>query len=243
MVISPCRLPESGINIECNGVYAAYGIDALDPAQYDSVLNLKSLLMEYLFESRSTTHPALLSQMWSGYKYTRLPAAAIPSRYSVAPDTGVRCYTYTSGPRIQKIAGVDSMFKDRISFKVAPGMNLSQVRPAAFAIYLLDRGVALLSGDPVVRRSKLDQFTDLLHRVEPGVVLAAVRAATDQSQSNLPANSALLRDLSEMLDQSVEETITMLGEVLLDSAKLRPYLDFSLQSVAMPTRMPEPEFC
>lgn len=236
MVVFPCKHPNAGIAIEVPNVYAAFGIDPLDVNQYANLKDMKQLLQQYLFESLSAKQDSVLGEFWKGFKYLRSSYHHELPRFDVSADLGVRLYGFNSGPQIKKNAGPDSVLLDKITFKVTSGIGSWLLEPRLFARYLHDRGLAVERDSETPVRSKFNCLSELMHSVEPRVVLAAQRAVliapVDDRDDLFPRTLAekdqleILCDLSATMGLTVQDTANLLADVVKASPQLSSYSNF-----------------
>lgn len=224
-VLVPCQTQGSVIRIDCPNVYATFAVDPLDPAQFDKVRGLKALLLQYIFESRSCRYDSLLGQLWAGRQHDRHRSHGVRPRFETRVSVGVRLYGFNTGPRIVTMAGPNGPLRDRMSFTYGALAGNEAITPQEFALYLHDRGLAQLLGDPVVPRTKAEQAAALLNSIEPRTCVDALHACRRNDHEH-PA----LIDLATMLGISTTQACSLLPEAAAGSLILQQAHGLSLRA-------------
>lgn len=252
MIVRPCKYPKVGLHLELPGLYATFGINPLDVQQYPQLLDLKALVREHLFDSKSARDESLLGQFWAGIKYARPSYRDEYPRVEVTVDFGVRHYSFAGGPQMIKNAGPGSELRDHLIVKVFNVPGCWHIELEEFSKYLQERGLAI----PDERNAKAFKplslelrLSALLHRVEPGVVLAARRASqVFLDKCDAPEllswvekdNLQILEDLALALDAPVGFLASHINAVINDNAQLRSYTEWAgSQRLPSPSSFPE----
>lgn len=254
MVVRSCKYPRVGVQIELPGIYAACALNPLDVTQYAKMLRLKDLVREHLFESKSPSEDSLLGQYWSGAKYGRSVYQNEIPRVDAICDFGVRYYTFASGPQMVKNSGFDSELKDRLIFKVfnAPGHWLLEIE--AFSQFLQERGLAVpheRNAAAFISISAKQRLIDLLHRVEPSIVMALQRSA-DVYLAKPEAlellswvdkdNLQILMDFSVCLSMPAEELALSIAPAIESNPQLRQISKWAIRSLPVADESAESPF-